>query len=77
MTRDEAQERERFRETMPSATWQPITTAPRERWIEVLCPAREGLPQLISKCKWHPDAGFCVDELRETTHWRELQGDSK
>ena len=61
----------------PGAYWQPITKAPRDREIEVLCPPREGLPELVSKCKWHPDAGFCVDELREPTHWRELQGDSK
>ena len=61
----------------PGAYWQPISRAPRDREIEVLCPPREGLPELISKCLWHPDAGFCVDELREPTHWRKLQGDSK
>jgi hypothetical protein len=58
-------------------SWRPISTAPKDREIEVRCPPREGLPELISKCLWHPDAGFCVDELREATHWREHQGDYK
>ena len=64
-------------ENLPRDKWKPINSAPRNREIEVWCPPREDLPELVSKCLWHPDAGFCVDELREPTHWRELQGDSK
>lgn len=51
--------------------WQPMATAPQNREIEVYCPAREGLPPMISLCQWHPDAGFTVCEIRHPTHWRE------
>lgn len=51
--------------------WQPMATAPQTREIEVYCPAREGLPPMISLCQWHPDAGFTVCEIRHPTHWRE------
>lgn len=51
-------------------TWQPIETAPRDGTeIVVYAPAREGLNSMASKCAWHPDAGFCIDELRHPTHW--------
>lgn len=51
--------------------WQPIDTAPRDgSLIEVYAPGRSGLPPLVSLCVYHPDAGFCVDELRWPTHWR-------
>lgn len=51
--------------------WRPIETAPRDRVIEVYAPAREGFDPLVSICKWHPGAGFCIDEIRNATHWRE------
>lgn len=51
--------------------WLPIDTAPRDgRTIVVYAPARDGLGDLVSLCRWHADAGFCVDELREATHWQ-------
>lgn len=50
---------------------QPIETAPRDRPIIVYAPARDGLPEMASMCQWHPDAGFCIDEMREPTHWME------
>lgn len=46
--------------------------APRDREILVWAPARDGLPAMYSVCRWHPDAGYCIDEIREPTYWREL-----
>jgi hypothetical protein len=51
--------------------WHPIETAPKDREIVVYAPGREGLGELVSLCQWHPDAGFCIDELREPTLWTE------
>lgn len=31
-----------------------------------------GLPPFMSVCAWHPEAGFCTDELREPTKFMEL-----
>lgn len=45
---------------------------PKDRKILVYCPAQEGLPELVCFCQWHPDAGFCVDEIRNPTHWAEI-----
>lgn len=51
--------------------WLPISIAPKDRLIEVFAPgAAFDLPDFIGLCKWHDDAGFCVCELREPTHWR-------
>jgi len=55
-----------------STLWPPITTAPRDRPIIVYCPPRDGLQAMASICQWHPDAGFCVDELRDPTCWTEI-----
>ena len=52
--------------------WQPIDDAPKDRDIAVYAPSYQGLPSMVSKCKWHDDAGFCIDELRQPTHWCEL-----
>lgn len=54
--------------------WQPIETAPKDRAIIVFAPGEDprwegSLGDLVTLCKWHPDAGFCVCELREPTHW--------
>jgi len=38
----------------------------------VWAPSVHGLPSMFSVCAWHEDAGFCIDELREATHWRPL-----
>lgn len=59
------------------AGWQPIATAPRDRLILVFAPGEDprwspALPDLITVCRWHPDAGFCVCELRDPTHWMPL-----
>ena len=52
--------------------WQPIETAPKDREILVYAPAYQDLRPLISVCKWHESAGFCIDELRQPAHWMEL-----
>lgn len=52
--------------------WFPIASAYKDRAILVYCPPCEGLDELYSVCRWHPDAGFCVDEIRSPTHWRSL-----
>lgn len=52
--------------------WQDIATAAEDPnlLIEVYAPEREGLPPMVSLCRWHPDAGFCVCEIRNVTCWR-------
>lgn len=54
--------------------WQPIETAPHDRLILVYAPGipTMHLPSITCTCMWHEDAGFCVDELREPTHWMPL-----
>lgn len=57
------------------AGWQPIATAPKDGTL-FLAYAEAGqheLPALFSLCAWHEDAGFCICELREPTHWQPLQ----
>lgn len=57
-----------------SSGWQPIETAPRDGTIIwVYAAAAHGLPDFQSPCAWHPDAGFCADELRTVTHWRHIE----
>lgn len=53
-----------------SDKWRPIETAPKDRLILVYAPSYLELPAIMCLCQWHPDAGFCVDELREPTHWK-------
>lgn len=50
--------------------WRPIESAPKDQLIEVYAPSREGLNPIVSLCEWHPDAGFCICEIRYPTHWR-------
>jgi hypothetical protein len=45
--------------------------APKDgRTIIVYAPPLDGLEAIVSLCAWHNDAGFCIDELREPTHWQ-------
>ncbi len=62
--------------------WQPIETAPRdgtrvlvfaqldppEKWVAEI----HDLPTITCVAAYHPDAGWCVDEVREVTHWMPL-----
>ena len=53
--------------------WQPIETAPTDGTvILVYAPAKDGLPHMFSFCAYHKDAGFCIDEIREPSHWLPL-----
>lgn len=55
------------------AEWQLIETAPRDGALFLAwAPGAHGLKAIYSLCAWHPGAGFCIDELREPTHWRPL-----
>lgn len=53
--------------------WQPIATAPKDGTVVLVYAAeREGLPAFQCTCGYHPDGGWCVDELRFVTHWQPL-----
>lgn len=53
--------------------WRPMGTAPPNRLIIVWAPGAEfDLPDIFALCKWHPDAGFCIDELRQPELWTEI-----
>lgn len=62
----------------PQSEWRDIASAPRDGTaILVFAPGEDPrwsprLSDLVSVCAWHPDAGFCVCELREPTHWMPL-----
>lgn len=56
-----------------ASAWRPIETAPRDGTVVIVHAAeRDGLPAFQTVCAWHPDAGWCVCELREVTHWQPL-----
>jgi len=66
--------------TMIVSPWQPIETIPtdankpwdeRRFWL-LYAPEREGLPAMQSVCRYHADAGWCIDELRTATHGQPL-----
>jgi hypothetical protein len=62
-----------LRHLLSERQWRPISEAPTDgTLILVYAPAREGLSAMQSVCAYHPDAGFCIDELREPTHFMEL-----
>ena len=63
----------------PPEGWQPIETAPRDGtqvlvYARVLHPEKWGiyLDPKICAASYHPDAGWCVCEVRDATHWRPL-----
>lgn len=60
----------------PAQTWRPISDAKEDPdlWLWVFAPGAEfDLPEIICPCRWHPDAGFCVDELRYPTLFIEMR----
>jgi hypothetical protein len=64
-----------FPDVVEATTWQSILTAPENREIMLyVTDAAHRLPSFQTRCRWHPDAGFCVCEFREATMWRELSG---
>ena len=59
--------------------WQPIATAPTDGtmvlvYAVVLHPEKWGieLDPIICAAAYHEDAGFCVCEVRDATHWMPL-----
>lgn len=53
--------------------WRPIETAPTDGTVvRVFAAERQGLPAFQCTAAYHEDAGWCVDELREVTHWMPL-----
>lgn len=56
-------------------SWMPIETAPTDGTVvECYAPgAIHALHDLIGPCAYHPDAGWCMDEIREITLWRPKQ----
>lgn len=57
--------------------WQPIGTAPKDREILVYAPPYQDLKSLTKIIAYHDSAGYCIDELRYPTHWKELPEDPK
>lgn len=52
--------------------WREMESAPKDDFIWVWCPPVHGLTEIVSLCRWHDDAGFCVDELRHPELWQPL-----
>lgn len=52
--------------------WRLIDTAPLDAWVLVYAASRDGLDGFICTARYHSDGGWCVDELREVTHWMPL-----
>ena len=50
----------------------PMELAPKDCPILVCAAAREELIGFWAAVQWHPDAGFCVDEIRNETAWLPL-----
>ena len=57
--------------SVPLAKWFDMADAPKDRLIWVYCPPRQGLQAMTCSVKWHPVAGFTVDELRSPALWSE------
>jgi len=50
--------------------WKPIEAAKTDGteyivWLS----AKHDMPGFVTRCAYHPDAGWCADELRDVTHW--------
>ena len=60
-------------EAADRAAWSTdMEAAPRDQLLIVETDSAHGLSPFVTVCKWHPDAGFCVDELRDVIRWRPL-----
>lgn len=62
----------RLRASTYAPHWVRVEDVPLEwedgRWLMYYAPAYEGLPPLHGPVSYHPDAGWCVDELRQVSH---------
>lgn len=56
------------------ARWRPIAEAQEDptKFVNVYAAPRDGLPGFVTVGRWHPDAGWCVDELRKVTLYQPL-----
>ena len=54
--------------------WRPISTAPTDGSLIIVATNRhdKDLGPLVTVCRYRPDAGFTVDELRYTQWWMPL-----
>jgi hypothetical protein len=69
-------------EAAEAAAWQPICDAPCDgTTVLVYAPSPDpqkwhesvhDLPPILCTAAYHEDAGFCIDTIREPTHWRPL-----
>lgn len=58
------------REMQDLLQWKPIADAPTNGSpVIVYVSAKSGLPHFITWAAYDDDAGWCVDELREATHF--------
>lgn len=54
--------------------WMPIDTAPEDgTMVEVMSDNRCDLPTLVVNASYHPEAGWCICELRNAIAWRPIQ----
>lgn len=53
--------------------WRPIETAKKDGTeVWVYAAPYQDLPGFQCRCGYHSEGGWCVDELREVTHWMPL-----
>lgn len=52
-----------------ASQWLPISSAPKDRMICLYAAPKYDLPGFLTAGMWHESGGWCVDELREATHW--------
>jgi len=56
-------------------TWQPIETAPTDgTLVRVWVAPDYELPGFETVTYYHPEGGWCVDEVREATYWKPVDG---
>ena len=65
------------REGADVSEWHPIETAPRDRPVEIYAAPFEDLRGFACVATWHPEGGWCVCEIRQATHWREVGSDDR
>lgn len=60
-------------EAADRAAWKPIETAPTDGTLVFVSAAPyHDLDGFVTVARYYPDAGWCVDELREVTRWRHI-----
>lgn len=72
LNRSQSNERRMAGELRLLSSWHDISSAPQDIPVLIYAEAAHGLPAFQTVAQWHSDAGWCVCELREATHWRPL-----